>query len=431
MALGIYLNATTGGTNGTLEVPGDGSGITVGAIGDVQTFHLRAASGYQNAEQVTVTAPAGCHVSTNGTDYASTAVYAVGDIDDTNTVCYIKRVSGTTASTTGLVTTPRLALITSEAIPDTTSPTLSGTLAATAGDTQATLSGPTASDNVGIAKWQYRIGAGAWVDIAASNNTTMPSTVVGSLTNGTEYSFTVRAVDAATNASSASNAATATPVASIAWSDDFADSSVDTAKWFTRTQDGGTVTETGGNIVINTNDTAAKLAMLVSKGIIHTDQNGRLTATGPVIASTSHEGITRMAIVSEPEPVFGASTGSIWLASVILVSMDLTANTCTISMWGSTGTRYYWTGSAWSTTASSVAYAWDAGDTFTFILNVNATGGTWTCSLYEGANLVTTTAAYNIADTRGGSSNWYASLHDNSASVKMDIEWSNITYEAT
>ena len=215
MALGIYLGGITGSAGGSLEVPGDGSGLTLGAIGSVGTLHIRAASGKQNAEQVTVNAPANCEVSADGITYAATAVYAIGAIQDVNVAIYVKRTAGTNALTTGGTTTPRLSLITEEAIPvpDTTAPVLSGTLSAVAGDGQVTLSGPTATDAVGIAKWQYRIAAGAWVDIAASNSTTMPSTVVGSLTNGTEYSFTVRALDAAANASDASGAATATPEA--------------------------------------------------------------------------------------------------------------------------------------------------------------------------------------------------------------------------
>ena len=213
MALGIYLGGTTGLADGTLEVPSDGSGLTLGAIGSVGTLHIRASSGKQNAEQVTVNAPTNCEVSTDGVTYGATAVYAIGVIQDVNVAIYVKRTAGTNALTTGGTTTPRLSLITEEAIPvpDTTAPVLGGTLTATPGDTQVTLSGPTAYDAVGIAKWQYRIGTGAWVDIANSANTTMPSTVVGSLTNGVEYSFTVRALDAIPNASAASAAATATP----------------------------------------------------------------------------------------------------------------------------------------------------------------------------------------------------------------------------
>lgn len=208
MSIGIYLDATTGGTDGTLEVPGDGVGATLGAVGSTDTFHLRAASGYESGEAVTVTAPAGCQVSKDDLTYADSVEYAAGDIGGTNVVCYIKRTSGTTASVTGLVTTPRLALITEA---DAAAPTLGGTLAATPGDTQVTLVGATATDNVGIAKWQYSVDGGAYVDIADSANGTMPSTVVGSLTNDTEYSFTVRALDAAGNASTASGAVTATP----------------------------------------------------------------------------------------------------------------------------------------------------------------------------------------------------------------------------
>lgn len=101
-------------------------------------------------------------------------------------------------------------------VPDTEAPVIAGTLTATAGDTQVTLTGPTATDNVGIAKWQrrHRIVAGTWpadwTDIV-STSTTMPSTVVSGLTNGTGYEFEIRAADAAGNFS-AVRSATATPV---------------------------------------------------------------------------------------------------------------------------------------------------------------------------------------------------------------------------
>jgi hypothetical protein len=208
MALGIYLNGTTGGTDGTLEVPNDGAGLRLRFTpGSVAVFHLRCPSGYRTSESVTVTAPTGCEVSSDGVTYAATAVYASHDIADTNVACYLKSVSAAKGAT-GLVTDPRLASVTTE-IPDVTAPVIDGTLTATPGDTQVTLTGPTATDAVGIAKWQYRVDAGSWVDIASTSDT-MPSTDVTGLTNGTEYDFDVRVLDAADNASDLKSA-TMTP----------------------------------------------------------------------------------------------------------------------------------------------------------------------------------------------------------------------------
>ncbi|MCY4181541.1 MAG: fibronectin type III domain-containing protein, partial [Gammaproteobacteria bacterium] len=84
-------------------------------------------------------------------------------------------------------------------------------LTATAGTTQVTLSWTNPSDNT-ISGYQYRQGQGSplawgmWTEIVGSGATTTSATVTG-LTNGTQYSFEVRAVNGA-----ASPTVTATPV---------------------------------------------------------------------------------------------------------------------------------------------------------------------------------------------------------------------------
>ena len=90
---------------------------------------------------------------------------------------------------------------TTAAAADTTAPVIAGTLTATVNSaTQVTLSGVTATDNVGIAKWQYRVDLDVWMDVA-STSTTFPETMVGGLSTDTTYTFGVRALDAAGNAS--------------------------------------------------------------------------------------------------------------------------------------------------------------------------------------------------------------------------------------
>ncbi|WP_420432659.1 fibronectin type III domain-containing protein [Candidatus Poriferisocius sp.] len=73
-----------------------------------------------------------------------------------------------------------------------------GELGADAGDGQVTLSwAPGTSGGSAITKWQYRMssgnGYGAWMDIADSGADTTSHTVTG-LSNGTSYTFEVRAV---------------------------------------------------------------------------------------------------------------------------------------------------------------------------------------------------------------------------------------------
>ena len=88
-------------------------------------------------------------------------------------------------------------------------------LAAQAGNAQVTLSWNN-PDNATISKWQYQQkqgdgGYGAWVDVPGSTASTTSHTVTG-LSNGTAYSFRIRAVNAGGN-SPASAEVRATPMA--------------------------------------------------------------------------------------------------------------------------------------------------------------------------------------------------------------------------
>ena len=202
MSISIYLNGTDDLTDGTLATAGNG--ITLGAINEVVTVHLRSPAGYANAEAVTVPAPIDCHVSTHGSAWGESAVYPIGAIPDTNTPLHVKRVVNTVTPPggapyeTGIALTPRAALV---SVADLAGPVIAGTLTATPTATQGqvTLSGPTATDNVGIAKWQRQTDGGAWVDVASTAGT-FPTTTVSGLAIGSR-SFAVRAVDAAGNAS--------------------------------------------------------------------------------------------------------------------------------------------------------------------------------------------------------------------------------------
>ena len=83
-------------------------------------------------------------------------------------------------------------------------------LEAHAGDKYITLQWAN-PDNDSITSWQYKQGNGNWTTISNSSSSTTMHRVTG-LTNGTEYSFTIRAVNARDN-SDPSDAATATPKA--------------------------------------------------------------------------------------------------------------------------------------------------------------------------------------------------------------------------
>lgn len=124
---------------------------------------------------------------------------------------------------------------------DTTPPSAPANLTATAGDTQVALGWGASIDNAGVAGYRiYRDGT----QVGSVSASTLSYTDSG-LTDGTAYSYTVKAIDAAGNLSAASNTATATPRSSIGtpqpygppgtWTltfdDEFNGTSLDTSKW--------------------------------------------------------------------------------------------------------------------------------------------------------------------------------------------------------
>ncbi|MBE7634090.1 T9SS type B sorting domain-containing protein [Tenacibaculum finnmarkense genomovar ulcerans] len=92
---------------------------------------------------------------------------------------------------------------------DTEAPTAPSNLTASnITETQVTLTWETATDNIGVSQYQIFNGT---VNLGSSTNTTFNLT---GLTANTAYSFTVKAIDAATNSSLASNTVSATTLES-------------------------------------------------------------------------------------------------------------------------------------------------------------------------------------------------------------------------
>ena len=99
---------------------------------------------------------------------------------------------------------------------DTTAPAAPVSLAAEAGDAKATLTwGDPSPADATISKWQYRQKAtgsyGEWQDV--TGGASARSVEVGSLSNGTAYTFQVRAVDTAANEGAAGTTDEVTPAA--------------------------------------------------------------------------------------------------------------------------------------------------------------------------------------------------------------------------
>ena len=176
-------------------------------------------------------------------------------------------------------------------------PAAPANLTATAGDARVTLSWDD-PDNASIQRWEYRqkegTGAyGGWGAITNSDKDTTSHTVTG-LTNGTAYSFRVRAVNASGNG--AVSTASATPVAvpgaptnltaapsvgqvALDWSDP----DNDTITSYQVSTDGGdSFTDINGS----DKDTTSHTVTGLTNGTVHTLAVRAVNASGPGAAST-------------------------------------------------------------------------------------------------------------------------------------------------
>jgi chitodextrinase len=135
---------------------------------------------------------AGGSALANGTQYC----YTVGSVDAAGNVSTVS----SQACATPTSGTPGTS--------DTTAPSVPGGLGASPGDTRVTLSWNASTDDVGVAGYRvYRNGT----QIGSPSATTYTDS---GLTDGTSYSYTVAAIDAAGNLSAQSTPISATPVAS-------------------------------------------------------------------------------------------------------------------------------------------------------------------------------------------------------------------------
>ena len=136
---------------------------------------------------------------------ATTATHTVENLTNgTEYTFYVRGVAGDVNGDSSMVKATPMA-------PMTAPGPVTG-LTATAGDAQVTLrwTKPTTGD---VGSYEYTITAGsAWMAIPNSGPTTVMHTVTG-LTNGQQYFFQVRATNASSQMGTASNVATATPVA--------------------------------------------------------------------------------------------------------------------------------------------------------------------------------------------------------------------------
>jgi chitodextrinase len=160
-----------------------------------------------------------------------------------------------------------------------------GNLTAQAGDRSVALAWSASSDNVGVAG--YRVLRNG-TQIAAVGGSTTSYTDTG-LTNGTSYSYTVKATDVAGNVSLDSNTASATPVAAtgtaqqppvpgswtLKFDDEFDGTALDTTKWTNTWFNGATqnnVATVASNVSVGGGVASLQLSDATHGALIHTTQ---------------------------------------------------------------------------------------------------------------------------------------------------------------
>jgi hypothetical protein len=197
MALIIVTGGTTGAKDGTLVSVSNP--VTFSALNAVVTLHMR--SDGLGTDDLDVTLPSEVQASVDNSTWYTLSNLPLQTVNQVNVPLYLKQTSLASAQAGSFTTSAVFDL----SAADITAPTQPAGLVATANSsTQVTLSGATSSDNVGIAKWQYKVDSGAWVDITSSASNSLPSTPVTGLTASTTYTFYVRTLDAAGNPSTAS-----------------------------------------------------------------------------------------------------------------------------------------------------------------------------------------------------------------------------------
>jgi hypothetical protein len=234
--------------------------------------HIRGTVTTEETSDPTLTIPAGFEVSFDG----GTTVY-----DSTDSPLDVATALGTDIGPVNIpmkirqpatLSKAQYALGASGSFGAGSAPTLSGTLTATAGVGQIVLGGAiTASDNVGVVKWQYRIKVsggsyGSYTDIASSAYGTFASIseanrTISGLDPFVTYIVQVVAVDAAGNASSGSNEPSAVPVGTMSQFDEPFTGTVGTAPNATYF---GTVVENGSGTASAALNGSGQLRLLSS-----------------------------------------------------------------------------------------------------------------------------------------------------------------------
>ena len=200
------------GADPTAPVDGTASGTGTGTASTTAAVVTTSATDLLFAGNVVATMTTG-----PGAGFTSRTITADGNIAEDRLVTAVGSYTASATLSSG-AWVAQLVAFRAAAVADTTAPTAPGSLTATAvGATQVNLAWTAATDNVGVSGYQVErcagVGCSTFVLLVSPTGTSATDT---GLAPGTSYSYRVRALDAAGNASGYTGTASATtPTATV------------------------------------------------------------------------------------------------------------------------------------------------------------------------------------------------------------------------
>lgn len=285
-------------------------------------------------------------------------------------------------------------------------------LTATPGDGSVALVWGAASN---ATSHQYRHKAtsdGEWSEWATTATST--SQTVSGLTNGVSRDFEVRGV----NSGVYGTAATVTAAPTQYFTDTFA--SLDTSRWLI-VSDGYTPAVSSGSLVLNTTANVAHRAAWLTQNKILPTTDFTVTVDGTIHTASTGGGAS---LYNKQPPDWVGANGYFSSQSF---SLGSSAAGFTISYWNTSGTRYFWTGSAWDTTNTYIARTVNNGDAYKLVIENDDSEGQMRFLVYHGATLIATTGwVSDIRQASGGG--WYLGVHDSSDAASTNQSWQSASY---
>lgn len=365
MALSIVTGGTAGTTDGT--VVSASNKITFTALSPSYiTAHVRTDTADTYTSDQAFTIPTGVEISFDSgatwkgvADSPYTYPLAIGDL---NQAMRIRQTAIQTSSAASLVTSGTFSSCT--ALADVTS--FTATDAGSGGQVNLSWSAVT---NRTYYQIQGATDAGFTTNLTTLTSTeTSTSYSVTGLTDGTTYYFRIKAVGTGQYKDSANwVTANATPTA-VTFTDNFNDSSLDTTRFGTITNAGGTVTETTSLALADDGTTWNKIACLYLKAEV--SLSTARTYRARIVNTSATEGCNQMTLYgcSGTAPTYSDfSNIDHWI-----IATTWRGSTASVSTYYNTGT---WAGTAM--TGQTNLGSMSSSNYYDYIIEVAQNAGTW------------------------------------------------------